>query len=290
MTELRWGLVASFALSVLINLALPFVVATFLARRCRAPWRWWFLGVGVFLVFQVLTRIPVMVVIQRLPAVRQWLAEPVPFWSFLVMAAFTAGLFEEGGRWLALRFVVPPAERRLSTGLMLGAGHGGLEVLGVGLLQLVALISYVALMVAPADSIAAAGPQVAEAKSQFSSVLAWEPLLGAWERVCALAIQIGLSVMVLNAFRLGPRWWWFALAAHTLVDFTSIAALTLGTQYLGPVWAKIATEGLVMVYALIAMSFLRSQRERPETRPSDLGESTSHIVEPAAGGDTFVAS
>ena len=30
-----------------------------------------------------------------------------------------------------------------STGLMLGAGHGGLEVFGVGLLQLVALISYV---------------------------------------------------------------------------------------------------------------------------------------------------
>ena len=126
---------------VLTNLALPFVVATFLARRYKARWRWWFLGVGVFLVFQVLTRIPVMVVIQRLPAVREWLAEPVPFWSFLAIAAFTAGLFEEGGRWLALRLIVPPAERRLSTGLMLGAGHGGLEVLGVGLLQLIGLMA-----------------------------------------------------------------------------------------------------------------------------------------------------
>ena len=100
MTELRWGLVASFVLSVLINLALPLVVATFLARRYKAPWRWWFLGAGVFLVFQVLTRIPVMVVIQRLPTVKQWLAEPVPFWSFLAIAAFTAGLFrKEADGW-----------------------------------------------------------------------------------------------------------------------------------------------------------------------------------------------
>ena len=40
-------------------------------------------------------------------------------------------------------------------------------------------------MVTPADSLAAAGPQVAEAKAQFSSLQAWEPLLGAWERICA---------------------------------------------------------------------------------------------------------
>ncbi|MFZ1934486.1 MAG: YhfC family glutamic-type intramembrane protease [Thermoguttaceae bacterium] len=289
MTELRWDLVAGFALSILTNMALPFVVATFLARRYKARWRWWFLGVGVFLVFQVLTRIPVMVVIQRLPAVKEWLAEPVPFWSFLAIAAFTAGLFEEGGRWLALRFIVPPAERRLSTGLMLGAGHGGLEVLGVGLLQLIALISYVALTLMPADSIAAAGPQVAQAKAQYAGLHGWEPLLGAWERVCAMAIQIGLSVMVLNAFRRGPRWWWLALLTHTLVDFTSVAALKVGANYLGPLRAGIATEGLVTVYAVIALGFLRSQRGAPETPPNGFGESAPDIVEPATEGDTLAA-
>lgn len=289
MNELRWGLTGSFALSVLINLALPFVVAVFLARRHQAWWRWWFLGIGVFLVFQVLTRIPVMVVIQQLPAVKNWLAEPLPFWSFLAVAAFTAGLFEEGGRWLAFRFMVPPGERRLSTGLMLGAGHGGLEVFGVGLLQLAGLIGYIVLTLMPPDSIAAAGPQVAETKAQFAGLQGWEPLLGAWERICALAMQIGLSVMVLNAFRRGPRWWWLALAAHTLVDFTSVAALKVAVKYIGSTWAAIATEGLVTVYALIALAFLRSQREVPETPPSERGDSTD-TAEPAAGSEPSAAS
>jgi uncharacterized membrane protein YhfC len=290
MTELRWGLVAGFALSVAINLALPFVVAVFLARRFKAPWRWLFLGAGVFLVFQVITRIPVMLVIQQLPAVKEWLAEPLHAWSFLAFAAFTAGLFEEGGRWLALRFVVPPAERRLPTGLMLGAGHGGLEVLGVGVLQLLGLISYIALMVMPAESLAAAGPQVAEAKAQFANVAAWEPLLGAWERLCALAIQIGLSVMVLNAFRHGPRWWWYALAAHTIVDFTSIAVLKISAQYLGPTWAKFATEGVVAVFALIALAFLWSQRDSPDPVPTDSAQSTAPTAEPAIESEPSATS
>jgi uncharacterized membrane protein YhfC len=266
MAELRWGLVASFVLSVLINLALPFVVAVFFARRFKAAWRWFFLGAGVFLVFQVLTRIPVMVVVQQLPAVKAWLADPVAAWSFLAFAAFTAGLFEEGGRWLALRFFVLPAERRLSTGMMLGAGHGGLEVLGVGVLQLLGLISYIALTVMPAESLGAAAEQVAQAKTQFANVASWEPLLGAWERICALAIQIGMSVMVLNAFRRGPRWWWYALAAHTIVDFTSVAVLKVSTPYLGPTGAKIATEGVVLLFAVIALAFLWSQikQERRE--------------------------
>jgi uncharacterized membrane protein YhfC len=282
MAELRWGLVAGFAASVLINLALPFVVAAFLARRFKAPWRWFFLGAGVFLLFQVLTRIPVMVLIQQLPAVQKWLAAPAAYWSFLAMAAFTAGLFEEGGRWLALRFFVPPAQRQLSTGLMLGAGHGGLEVLGIGLLQLAGLIGYVALMLMSAESLAAAGPQVAQAKAQFAAVAAWEPLLGAWERLCALAIQIGMSVMVLNAFRRGPRWWWYALAAHTIVDFTSVAALKTTTPYLGSAWAKIATEGVVLLFALIALAFLWTQREPPDVGPIVPAQPASPIAETTA--------
>ena len=71
MTELRWDLVASFAVSVLINLALPFVVATFLARRYKAPWRWWFLGIGVFLVFVYVwlpyMTLPLNAVLERVP-------------------------------------------------------------------------------------------------------------------------------------------------------------------------------------------------------------------------------
>ena len=242
----------------------------------------------MFLVFQVLTRIPVMVVIQRLPAVKEWLAEPVPFWSFLAIAAFTAGLFEEGGRWLALRFIVPPAERRLSTGLMLGAGHGGLEVLGVGLLQLIALISYVAL---DADA-SRFDRRRRPTSSSGQGAVCWPPRLGAvvggLGACLAMAIQIGLSVMVLNAFRRGPRWWWLALLTHTLVDFTSVAALKVGTIS----WTAAGRDchrGLGHSVRRDCTGVPSEPTRGPRDSPNGFGESAPDIVEPATEGDTLAA-
>ena len=265
MTELRLGLAISYTISALTDLVLPFALAIFLARRYRAAWRWWFVGIAVFLLFQVLTRIPVMVVVQSLPAVKQGLTQPGFFWSFLLVAAFSAGLFEEGGRWLAFRYIVPPNERRWGTALMLGAGHGGLEVFGVGLLQVAALVGYIVLTLASPETFAAYGQQGAQARSQFASLHGWEPLLGAWERISALAIQVGLTVMVLNAFRRGPHWWWLALAAHTFVDFTSVGMLQISVIPLGRSLAMVATEILVTAYALLAMWFVWRQREAVET-------------------------
>ena len=125
-------LVISFAVAALVDLGAPLALALFLARRCHGRWRYWLYGVLVFLLSQGFTRIPAMVFLQTRPSVHVALQEPAWFWPFLLFAAFTAGLFEEGGRWLAFRFLVPPAERHWRTSLMLGAGHGGLESVGVG--------------------------------------------------------------------------------------------------------------------------------------------------------------
>ena len=95
--------------------------------------------------------------------------ERMRFGPFLVFAAFTAGLFEEGGRWLAFRFLVPPAERQWRTALMLGAGHGGLESMCVGLLVLATLAGYMAVTLLSPETFGAAAPQVEQARSRTSS-------------------------------------------------------------------------------------------------------------------------
>jgi hypothetical protein len=69
----------------------------------------------------------------------------------------------------------------------------------------------------PATAIAVPAPQVEAARQQFAGQRGWEPLLGAWERLGALLIQLALTVLVLQAFLRGRRWWWYALAAHTVV-------------------------------------------------------------------------
>jgi uncharacterized membrane protein YhfC len=264
MQPLNPWLITSYSVAAVLNFVLPVCVALFLRRRFGGRWKWWFIGMLVFLVFQGLTRVPAMLVLQNLPPVKQALQQPAFFWGFVLMAAFTAGLFEEGGRWLAFRFIVPAPERDWKASLMLGAGHGGLEVFAVGALQLIALLNYVLLMTMPLESLLGNAEQINQARQVFANLRGWEPLLGAWERISALAIQIGLTVMVLQAFRRFV-WWWLALAAHTLVDFTSVAAIKLLTPPLGAPVAMIATELLVTLYAALAIWLIVALRPRETT-------------------------
>jgi uncharacterized membrane protein YhfC len=176
-------LVASFAVAVLVDLLAPIVLAVFLARRLGGRWRYWWYGLLVFLLSQGVTRIPAMLLLQTRPAVQQALQEPFWFWLFLVFAAATAGLFEEGGRWLAFRFFVPSTERHWRAALMLGAGHGGLESIGVGLLALAGLVGYLVVALLPAESFGGAAAQIEGARKQLAQLQGWEPLLGGWERL-----------------------------------------------------------------------------------------------------------
>ncbi len=265
-------LIAGYAVTVLVELLAPFVLALFLARRFRASWRFWLLGVLVFLVSQVLTRIPAVLFFQSLPAVRQVLQVPLWSWLFIALLAVTAGLFEEGGRWLAFRWLVPPAERRWRTALMLGAGHGGLESIGIGLIVLAALANYLALALVPVESLGVPAEQIASARAAFASMQGWEPLVGAYERVMTLVVHVGLTVLVLQAFLRGRRWWWFALAGHALLDFAVVAVNRLGRSAWGPEAGLLLAEGVGTIFAVLAVCLIVALRPRgdDEAAPPEL--------------------
>ena len=266
MANLNTLLVFSYATAALVDIGAPLALAWVLAHRYQARWRFWLIGLLVFLLFQGITRVPIMLFVQSRPSMREALQEPAWFWLFLFVAAATAGLFEEGGRWLAYRFLIPREEHRWRTGLMLGAGHGGLEAIAIGLVILAMLIGYVVVTWIPAQDLRGYTKQVAEVKDYFARLQGWEPFLGAWERLGALVIQLGLSVTVLQAFLRGPRWWWYALTAHTIVDFTTVALVRVGTPRWGQTAALVGTEGLVTVYALLSLWLIAALR--PKQIPS----------------------
>jgi uncharacterized membrane protein YhfC len=279
-------LIASFAAAALIDIGTPLAVAVFLARRYRASWRYWLIGVLVFLLSQALTRVPVMILVQTRPSVQAALAKPVWFWLFLFVAAFTAGLFEEGGRWLAFRFLVRPADRTWRNALMLGAGHGGLESFLIGLVTLAALVGYLAVTLLSPEAFGGAAPQIEAARKQFAGLAGWEPLLGGWERFWTVFIHLGFTVLVVQAFRRGPLWWWLALGAHTLVDFTTIALLQELQKHWGPHPALLLTEMLVLVYGLASLWLVAALRPGTEEElPTTTGPApeVEGPAEPAAG-------
>ena len=258
--QLRWLLVWGFVAAATVECLAPVLLGWWIARRFRAAWRFWFLGAGVFLLFQGLTRIPLMIAIQSHPAVREALQQPWWRGSFLFAAAASAGLMEEGGRWVAYRWFIPPEQRRFPTALMLGAGHGGLESIGIGVLVAFSLVGYLTLVLAPPTQLSP--EQMAAAQAQFQALASWEPLLGAWERLATLVVHLALSVMVLLSFRRGGVWWWAALAAHTMVNFSTAGVLIVARRHLSSRAAAVVAELAVTGWAVAALAFLWAARRR----------------------------
>ena len=74
--------------------------------------------------------------------------------------------------------------------------------------------------------------------------------------------------MVLQAFLCGARWWWLALGAHTLVDFSAVGLLQLAAPAWGQTAAVFAVEVMVTLYAVAAVLFVRAMREPTESQPA----------------------
>ncbi|MGD2079052.1 MAG: YhfC family glutamic-type intramembrane protease, partial [Chloroflexota bacterium] len=123
---------------------MPLFLGWFIARRRSVSWRLFAIGAATFILAQIV-HIPF-----NYWVLNQWLAE-LSFssqWTQLIVTAvflgLSAGFFEEGTRYLAYRFWAKDA-RTWGSGLMMGAGHGGVEsiLLGiVGALNITILVGY----------------------------------------------------------------------------------------------------------------------------------------------------
>jgi uncharacterized membrane protein YhfC len=172
----------------------------------------------------------------------------------------SAGIFEECSRWLAFRLWAPE-ERRWSSAVALGVGHGGLEAGLVGLLVLFALVQAAALE-NPA-ALEALGPEQAQLAAEQLGAY-WETpagvvLLGALERFSALLFHLGASVLVLQVFVRGSLGWLgAAVLAHTALN----AAAVYGVQQ----WGVVPTEAVLLALggATAALGWKLRPRERGE--------------------------
>jgi len=264
--------VAGSAISGLVTTVAPILLAVYLIRRYKVRTRYWAYGILVFLIFEVATRIPAVSLLQDWPYLNEKIKSDYILWLYVFFLSFSAGLFEEGGRWLAFRFLIPEKDRRWETSLVMGAGHGGLESFISGINSFVVLGVYLAYKLLPHGVFSQDGGSIVRAVQIFDMSPSWEFLLSAWERLAALAIQIALTVIVYQSFSRGKRWWWYALIMHTFVNFTGIGALHLGSMIMGAPANMFAAEGLVTVYALISLWLIRSLK--PSEKP--VATTTNH--------------
>lgn len=237
------------ALQALVALVGVPLLALVVVRRLEGRWSTLGWGALAFVAAQAV-RLPLLFAFSLLVPAGPGTAVPVA-----VVAVVSSGLFEEGARWLVLRFAARNA-RRWRDGVVFGVGHGGVEallVLGLG------AVSVVLLLTQGAQLAEALPPEQAEAlAAQLTTLRAapLTPLLAIWERVPAVVFHVAASLLVLRAVRdrvPGPLI--AAVVLHWAVNATAVVAVQAGLE-------PVLVEVLLTVIALPLVAVILRERRR----------------------------
>ncbi|CAG9227542.1 YhfC family intramembrane metalloprotease [Paraburkholderia sabiae] len=199
----------------------------FMYRRWRAPFalnrRDAIAGIAVFALSAMLVERALNdYLLQQNPATSEWLSDPV---AFVVYGALAAGICEEVGRFIAMRWL---ARRKTNdarddgTAFAYGLGHGGAEAWFVGVMVQAQWIAFGVLENRgqldtylgnlPAGPLMRIHLLLASLSPEMAGVFVLE-------RVVALVFQIGLSVLMWRGVRAGSRAILpIAIAAHAMID------------------------------------------------------------------------
>ncbi len=251
-------LILTHALNFLLMFLLAFGTAAIIARKYDTGWRLFWIGAATFILSQI-GHIPFNAGLTQLFK-NGILPSPPAGWQLVfnaVVLGLSAGLWEELTRYAVFRWWAKDA-RSWRKGLMIGAGHGGIEAALIGAAVMLTFINLLAARNLDLATIYG-GEQLSLAQQQVSAYwsAAWyEPLAGALERAFTIPTQIALSILVLQAFtRRQTRWLWIAVGWHALLD--------AGAVYLGKTYGVWVTEAALGGVALINI-FLIWRLRQPE--------------------------
>ena len=212
------------AVCAVLGIAVPVLLAWWVIRKCKVRLLPILVGAVIFIIFALGLEPIVHQLVLKGPKGPAILGN---VWYYALYGGLMAALFEETGRFLGMKFLLKKESSEPKTGLAYGIGHGGAELLVVfGITMISNIALSVMINAGQADTLLAGVPEQAKAQAQAQLAQLQENgagnyLIGIWERVSALVIQVGLSLMVWTAVRRGGKWLWLLPAAyllHFLVD------------------------------------------------------------------------
>jgi len=216
------------ALCALVGIVAPVALAWWLVKKHHARLSTILVGAGVFFVFALLLEPILHQVVLKGP---HGAAITGNTWYYALYGGLAAGIFEEVGRFLGMKFLLKKEPAGALPAVAYGTGHGGMEMLMIfGITMISNLVISLMINAGQADTILASVPaesrgQLEAQFAQLQDLNAGQLLLGFWERISALILQLGLSVIVWTAVRKGGKWRWLfpaAILLHALVDACAV--------------------------------------------------------------------
>lgn len=242
-------------ITLLITLAGPVAILLYygLRHRKQGVWSAWGLGALGFFVTQVIIRIPIL----------QTLSQSSGFVSFanshyivyVLILAFTAGLFELTGRYVVAKLMSKNLTYRRSVAA--GLGHGGIEALVIVGMTYINNVLYSFMINTGAfdaliDQIAAMGMDIypyVSIKQTLIETPAYLYLFAGYERVLTMITHLAMSLIVCYfvAKKQDLKGCLICLLLHTLLDSSTLLL------YFFPVEQGSFGVGYVLTYAFLTL-------------------------------------
>ena len=245
-------LVITYAINGMVMVAAPICLTIYLTRKLKQGWQLFWIGGATFIFSQVL-HIPFNALVTPVFNRFEFISTPVIIQNILVslFLGASAGLFEELSRYGMYRWWTKDS-RSWGKGLILGAGHGGVEAIILGLLVLYQYIQMLIVRgmdistVVTADKIELAITQI----QAYWSVPWYLTLLGAVERLSTIPLHLACSVLVLQAFTRKQIWGLvIAIVYHALVDSVAVYVARLG-------FSALFIEGIIVAFGILSIGII----------------------------------
>ena len=170
---------------------------------------------------------------------------------YVIYGICMAALFEETARLIFFKWLEKKRTLEDSDALAYGLGHGGLELLYLGMGSLISLLILFSLLESSNPDLANLLPQ--NTLETVQSLSGWQVYLLGVERVLALVMQIGLSFWVYQAIR--QKKWIYLVAAYGLHALFDLAP---SLSQVGWLSNPLLVEGLLAVEVIIFIYFTKT--------------------------------
>lgn len=222
---------------ILFNIVIAIAIPAGLCIFCRVRWKCdllpFFAGCGVMLAFAFGLEQCAHGIVLGLKAGSVIRGN---IWLYALYGGIMAGLFEETGRLLAMKFLLRKKRGNDYNALMYGAGHGGIEAFVLLFFGMLNNLIYSLMINAGKSELllqAVDGANAAALQSVFDTLTQASPFLflaGAVERLAAVTAHMALSVLVWIAVsRKGQIGLYFlAVLLHFALDAAAVLLSSTG--------------------------------------------------------------
>lgn len=170
---------------------------------------------------------------------------------YVIYGICMAALFEETARLIFFKWLEKKRTLEDSDALAYGLGHGGLELLYLGMGSLISLLILFSLLESSNPDLANLLPK--NTLETVQSLSGWQVYLLGVERVLALVMQIGLSFWVYQAVR--QKKWIYLVAAYGLHALFDLAP---SLSQVGWLSNPLLVEGLLAAEVIIFIYFTKT--------------------------------